>query len=321
MPLIPDRGRRRYATVRLRAPGSVVRRGERRRPPRAGHPLAALPRPPRDRRRRGRVGGRARRPATSSTPASTATRTTPCSSSASSSRARWSPADLRASFAPVARRWDMRWDLHVPATAEYPARLAVLVSRQAHCLYDLLGRCATGDLAATVVSVISNHDDHAVAADRFGVPFHFLPVTGGDDDARAAQEAAVAERVRAAVRRRRGAGPLHARPVAGVLRRVRRADDQHPPLVPAGVRGRPRLPPGLGAGREAHRRHRPLRHRRPRRGSDHRPGRRARLPRRHTGVAHRAGAATLEAVVLATAVRAHLDRRVIAYANRTVVFE
>ena len=55
--------------------------------------------------------------------------------------------------------------------------------------------------------------------------------------------------------------------------------DQHPPLVPAELQGRAALPPGLRPRREAGRRDRALRHRRPRRGPDHRAGRDARRPR------------------------------------------
>ncbi len=54
--------------------------------------------------------------------------------------------------------------------------------------------------------------------------------------------------------------------------------DQHPPLVPAELQGRQALPPGLRPRGEAGRRDRPLRHRRPRRGPDHRAGRDARRP-------------------------------------------
>ena len=73
-------------------------------------------------------------------------------------------------------------------------------------------------------------------------------------------------------------------------RGARRPGDQHPPLVPAGLRGRGPLPAGVRARREDHRRHRPLRHRGARRRADHRAGRRPRhatasTPRRWSGSA------------------------------------
>ena len=83
-------------------------------------------------------------------------------------------AELRADFAPVAERWSMDWQLHQrPRTA----RLALLVSKTAHCLYDVLGRCATGDLDARVALVVSNHDELAEATNRFGVPYHPVSYT------------------------------------------------------------------------------------------------------------------------------------------------
>jgi formyltetrahydrofolate deformylase len=230
------------------------------------------------------------------------------------------PGELRSSFTPVARRWRMRWDLHPPATVERPARLVVLVSRQAHCLYDLLGRCATGDLAAAVVSVVSNHDEHAVAAERFGVPFHHVPVTGTGDEARAAQEEAVADRVRAAdaevvvlARYMRVLSPAFCAEFGP------RTINIHHSFLPAFV--------GAHAYRQAWDRGVKL------------IGATAhyvtddldegpiiaqdvmRVSHADTPDSLTRRGRDLEAVVLATAVRAHLDRRVIAYSNRTVVFE
>ena len=72
----------------------------------------------------------------------------------------------------------------------------MLVTRDGHCLYDLLGRCATGDLPATIEVVVSNREDLAEAAGRVGVSFRHLAVEGDGPEARAAQEA----EVRAAVR-------------------------------------------------------------------------------------------------------------------------
>jgi formyltetrahydrofolate deformylase len=222
------------------------------------------------------------------------------------------PADLEARFAPVAERWGMRWALHVPAGPRHPARLTVLVSRQAHCLYDLLGRCETGDLPAHVVTVISNHDDHARAAERFGVPFHHVPVDG--------QEAAVADVVRATdadvVVLARYMRVLSARFCAEFGERT---INIHHSFLPAFV--------GAHAYRQAWERGVKL------------IGATAhyvtddldegpiiaqdvvRVSHADTPASLTRRGRDLEAVVLATAVRAHLDRRVIAYANRTVVFE
>jgi len=68
------------------------------------------------------------------------------------------------------------------------ARLAILASKEPHCLYDLLSRWRAGELAAEVAVVLSNHPDHADVSAFFGVPYHHLPTT---PEARPAQEAAV----------------------------------------------------------------------------------------------------------------------------------
>ncbi len=69
-------------------------------------------------------------------------------------------------------------------------RIGILVSRQMHCLYDLLARSSEGILPAEVAFVIGNHADCAEAAGRFGIPFHHLPVS---DLNRADQEAAISD--------------------------------------------------------------------------------------------------------------------------------
>src|ERR1700730_23816 len=59
-------------------------------------------------------------------------------------------------------------------------RLALFVSKQGHCLYDLLARWRMGELPVEVAMVISNHLDHRAAADSFSVPFHHLAVSARD---------------------------------------------------------------------------------------------------------------------------------------------
>ena len=57
------------------------------------------------------------------------------------------------------------------------ARVGVMVSREAHCLVDLLARSRRGELAIDIPVVISNHVDHTEVAEWFGVEFVHLPVT------------------------------------------------------------------------------------------------------------------------------------------------
>jgi formyltetrahydrofolate deformylase len=55
-------------------------------------------------------------------------------------------------------------------------RVAVMVSREDHCLSDLLWRWRNGDLGGEIVAVISNHADHQGQVEAVGIPFHHVPV-------------------------------------------------------------------------------------------------------------------------------------------------
>lgn len=67
-------------------------------------------------------------------------------------------------------------------------RVAILVSKYEHCLYDLLVRYRAGDLPPCEISIIlSNHPDAADCAAHFGIPFRHLPVTKDTKDAQEAQ--------------------------------------------------------------------------------------------------------------------------------------
>ena len=94
--------------------------------------------------------------------------------------------EIGPAFAPVAERFGMRWSLRF---TDERARVAVLASKEAHCLHDLLNRWRTGELAVEVPVIVSNHPDHAAVAEWYGVPYAHHPIVDGD---KAAQEAAVA---------------------------------------------------------------------------------------------------------------------------------
>jgi formyltetrahydrofolate deformylase len=55
-------------------------------------------------------------------------------------------------------------------------RVAIMVSREDHCLSDLLWRWRNGDLGGELVGVISNHPDHRQQVEAVGLPFHHIPV-------------------------------------------------------------------------------------------------------------------------------------------------
>jgi formyltetrahydrofolate deformylase len=82
--------------------------------------------------------------------------------------------NISAAFKPIADELGMDWQLRF--SDERP-RIAVFVSRMDHCLVDLLHRRRIGELAGEFVAVISNHPDLRQAAEREGVPFHHFPIT------------------------------------------------------------------------------------------------------------------------------------------------
>ncbi|MBB3834228.1 formyltetrahydrofolate deformylase [Xanthomonas arboricola] len=92
-------------------------------------------------------------------------------------------ASLEQRFAVLANAFQMTWQLH---DARRRARLLVLVSKQGHCLNDLLFRMHSRQLPVDIAAVVSNHTDFAALAASYGIAFHHLPVSA---DTRAAQEA------------------------------------------------------------------------------------------------------------------------------------
>jgi formyltetrahydrofolate deformylase len=70
-------------------------------------------------------------------------------------------------------RYAMRWRL---TYSNRPKRVAIFVSKFEHCLYDLLLRHKLGELACTIPLVISNHPDLERVSDSFGVPFRVFPI-------------------------------------------------------------------------------------------------------------------------------------------------
>lgn len=99
-------------------------------------------------------------------------------------RIEWDMADFhlddegfRKAFAEkVARRFGMDWRVEY---SHRPLRVAVFVSRYLHCLADLLHRHKTGELAADVRLIVSNHEDARRHAEFYGIPFECVPLEPG----------------------------------------------------------------------------------------------------------------------------------------------
>jgi formyltetrahydrofolate deformylase len=91
-------------------------------------------------------------------------------------------ATLERAVAEVATRFSMRYRM---IYAKLPKRVAIFVSRYDHCLYDLFLRHRGGELAGEIALVISNHPDLAPVAREFGVRFECFPIA---PDTKAEQE-------------------------------------------------------------------------------------------------------------------------------------
>jgi formyltetrahydrofolate deformylase len=82
---------------------------------------------------------------------------------------------LRSEFGgSVAETIDADWQIHDPTRRH---RMLVMVSRQGHCLNDLLHRVRTRSMPAQIVAVVSNHEDFRELVEWHGIPFHHVPVT------------------------------------------------------------------------------------------------------------------------------------------------
>jgi formyltetrahydrofolate deformylase len=77
-------------------------------------------------------------------------------------------------FNAIAQPLNATWQLHF---SDKVPRLAIWVSRQEHCLYDLLWRRQAGEVQAEVPLVISNHEKLGAIAQQFGIDFHHIPIT------------------------------------------------------------------------------------------------------------------------------------------------
>ena len=222
--------------------------------------------------------------------------------------------ELSDAFLPIAQRFDMQWSLHDLSTEP---RVAILASKQGHCLGDLLVRFTLHEMPGRVVLVASNPDTHVHLVSRFGLPFHVLPAHDGD---RESQERALGELL-----------DDHAPDLVVLARYMRilpewlvnrwagRIINIHHSFLPSFAGARPYaqahergvkvigatahyVTPALDEGPIIAQQVMPVSHR-----DDP-----ARLERRGRDV---------EAVVLAEAIRLHLEHRVVVYGRRTAVFD
>lgn len=81
---------------------------------------------------------------------------------------------FRKSFAPIAASFNMIWQI---SDSDVRKRAVILVSKQDHCLADLLYRWRSGELEIEIPCVISNHDDLRGLVEWHGIPYFHVPVT------------------------------------------------------------------------------------------------------------------------------------------------
>ena len=75
-----------------------------------------------------------------------------------------------------AQKYEMNFRLYFSDTKP---RMAIFVSKMSHCLFDLLARYTAGEWNVEIPLIISNHPDLQHVAERFGIPFHLFPITKG----------------------------------------------------------------------------------------------------------------------------------------------
>jgi len=86
-------------------------------------------------------------------------------------------ADLRTQLVSFAAPFQMTWNLH---STIQPMRTVILVSKEGHCLNDLLFRWKSGLLPIDIRAIVSNHREFYQLAASYNVPFHHIPVTAAN---------------------------------------------------------------------------------------------------------------------------------------------
>ncbi len=216
-------------------------------------------------------------------------------------------------FGVLAGRFGMSWSLHF---SDHIPRIGLMVSKQAHCFYDLFARVRMGELRAEIPIVVSNHPDLGEATRTFGAEFVHLPVT---PETKPAQEAEAFDRFEAAgVDLVVLARYMQILTPAAIERYRHRIINIHHSFLPAFAGARPRhqaFRRGVKVvGATAHY---------ATEGLDEGPI----IEQDVVRVGHRDSVADLirkgadlEKVVLARAVDLHLRNRVLTYGNKTAVF-
>lgn len=221
---------------------------------------------------------------------------------------------FRSAFTPIAEELRMRWSL---TSSAHRPRVALFCSRYLHCVADLLHRWHSGELACDFSLIVSNHLDVESLAGFYGVPFEYIPATAASrDQAEARQTALLEERRIELIVLARYMQILTSNFVARYPARI---INVHHSFLPAFIGARPyHAAHSRGVkliGATSHYVTEVL---------DDGPI----IEQDVARISHRdqvedliARGRDLERIVLSRAVRWHLERRILCYGNKTVVFD
>lgn len=85
----------------------------------------------------------------------------------------------------IAQRYGMTWNIYF---SDQVPRMAIFVSKMSHCLFDILGRYQSGEWDVEIPLIISNHKDLEPIARQFGIDFHLFPVNAANKVEQEAKE-------------------------------------------------------------------------------------------------------------------------------------
>ena len=89
-----------------------------------------------------------------------------------------------------AQKYELNFRLYY---SDVKPRMAIFVSKMSHCLFDMLARYTAGEWNVEIPCIISNHTDLQHVAERFGIPFHHFPITKETKAEQEAKEMALLE--------------------------------------------------------------------------------------------------------------------------------
>ena len=87
-----------------------------------------------------------------------------------------------------AQKYDMRFKIYF---SDYKPKMAIFVSKMSHCLFDMLARYVAGEWSVEIPLIISNHPDMQSVAEMFGIPYFVFPITKENKAEQEAKEMAL----------------------------------------------------------------------------------------------------------------------------------